>query len=238
VITVDGGPFWAVPACGSIWIGTLHEGVYRVDPATNAIVDDISLPRQVCGEPAVGFVSLFIPECRDAGGNTFQLSAKTHKVVRQLAGEGAAVGGGSVWTVSPDANHVWRYHPTTGKRIASVATHVQLGVAKVTVGTSGGGSLWVGDQGDNTVIRVSLATNKATAVIPLPGAVTIGKPNQGRASGGQMLYAFGKVWTGNPAGVRHRPEHEQGHETRRQDRVPLGPGRHHPLGRRRKRLGP
>ncbi len=201
VIEVDGGPIWSVPAYGSIWIGTHHQDVYRVNPATNAIVDEITLPRPACGEPAVGFGALFIPECTDAGGNTFQLSAATHKVVRQLAGAGAAVGGGSVWTVNPDANHVWRYDPTTGKRIASVATHVLLGAANVTAGTSGGGSLWLGDQVDNTVIRVSLAANRTTAVIPLPGAVTTGKPDQGFASGGQMLYAFGKVWTGNPAGV-------------------------------------
>jgi streptogramin lyase len=201
VISVDGGPIWAVPAYGSIWIGTHHLDVYRVDPATNAVLDEVTLPRPACGEPAVGFGSLFIPECTDAGGNTFEVSATTRKVVRQLAGEGAAVGGGSVWTVSPDANHLWRYDPKTGTRIASVATHVLLGAANVSVGTSGSGSLWVADKVDNTVIRVSLATNEATAVIPLPGAVTTGKPSQGHAEGGPMVYAFGKLWTGNPAGV-------------------------------------
>jgi streptogramin lyase len=202
VISVVGGPIWAVPAYGSVWVGTQHQGdVYRIDPATNAIVDTIGIPRPACGEPAVGFGALFISECTDAGGNTFELSTTTHKVVRQLAGSPAAVGGGSVWTVSPDANHVWRYDPKTGKRTASVATHVLLGAANVTVGATGGGSVWVGDQVDNTVIRASMATNTVTAVIPLPGAVTTGKPDQGHASGGQMLYAFGKLWAGNPAGV-------------------------------------
>jgi streptogramin lyase len=201
VITVDGGPIWAVPAYGSVWIGTLRESLYRVDPATNAIVDDISLPQPACNEPAVGFGALFISECRDAGGNTFEFSAATHKVVRQFAGSPVVVGGGSVWTVSPDANHVWRYDPKTGKRTASVATHVLLGAGQVSVGATGGGSLWLGDQADKTVIRVSMATNTVTAVIPLPGAVIAAKPGQGNATGGPMLYAFGKVWAGNPAGV-------------------------------------
>src|SRR5262249_50340704 len=67
VISVEGGPIWAVPAYGSIWIGTHHQDVYRVDPATNAILDEITLPRPACGEPAVGFGAIFIPECTDAG---------------------------------------------------------------------------------------------------------------------------------------------------------------------------
>jgi hypothetical protein len=103
--------------------------------------------------------------------------------------------------VSPDAHHVWRYDPKTGKRTGAVATDVQLGASKVTVGATGGGSLWLGDLVDNTVIRVSMATNTVTAVIPLPGAVITGKPSQGFAEGGPMVYAFGKLWTGNPAGA-------------------------------------
>jgi hypothetical protein len=53
--------------------------------------------------------------------------------------------------VSPDANHVWRYDPKTGKRIASVATHVQLGAANVA-----DGSLWASNRGTNTVWREPL----------------------------------------------------------------------------------
>jgi streptogramin lyase len=200
VIAVDGGPIWAVPAYGSVWVGT-NQNLYRVDPATNAIVDTIGLPQPACNEPAVGFGVLFISECADAGGNTFEFSAATHKVVRQIAGSPAVVGGGSVWTVSPDANHVWRYDPKTGKRTASVATHVLLGAQQVSVGATGAGSVWLGDQADKTVIRVSMATNTVTAVIPLPGAVITGKPSQGHATGGPMVYAFGKLWAGNPAGV-------------------------------------
>jgi hypothetical protein len=201
VIAVDGGPIWAVPAYGSVWVGTHAQDLYRVDPATNAIVDTISLPRPACNEPAVGFGALFISECSDAGGNTFEFSAATHKVVRQLGGSPAVVGGGSVWTVSPDANHVWRYDPKTGKRTASVATHVLLAAGQVTVGATGGGSVWLGDQADKTVIRVSMATNTVTAVIPLPGAVIAARPGQGHATGGPMVFAFGKLWAGNPAGV-------------------------------------
>jgi hypothetical protein len=201
VITVDGGPIWAVPAYGSIWIGTHHGGVYRVDPATNAVVDDIALPQPPCNEPAVGFGAIFIPECTDAGGNTFQLSATTHKVLRRLAGGAPTIGGGSVWTVSQDAEHVWRYDPTTGKRIASVATHIQYGAGQVTAGATGAGSIWLGDKEDKTVLRVSMATNTVTAVVPLPGAAIAARPGQGHATGGPTLYAFGKLWMGNPAGV-------------------------------------
>ena len=61
--------------------------------------------------------------------------------------------------------------------------------------------MWLGDQADRTVIRVSMATNTVTAVIPLPGAATTGQPGQGHATGGPMVYAFGKLWTGTPAGV-------------------------------------
>jgi streptogramin lyase len=203
-IETIGYPIFAISAAHSIWVGSHHGGsVYRIDPASNKIVKTISVGSTPCSEPVAGFGSLFFSNCDEEGQNTIQLSTTTNKVVRMLHGGLPILGDGSVWTIDADGGTVYRYDPQTGVKLAAVATNFVdiAGGGGAYLGTAGAGSVWASDQGSKTVIRIDTATNKVVAVIPLPGAAANAAPNQGYAGGGPMIFAGGKIWAGNPAGI-------------------------------------
>jgi virginiamycin B lyase len=195
-------PIFAVSGYGSIWVGA-HHGVvvYRINPATNRIVKQIIIGHTPCGQAAVGFGAIFVPDCIDEGGDTLEISAKTNKVVRKFPG-GAALGYGSVWTVNADGTLLRRLDPQSGVTLAKVPTGFPGGGSgNGCVGVAGAGGMWLGSDVNKTVTRIDAATNKIVALIPLPGAATQPSPAQGYASGCEMALAGGKVWYGNPAGI-------------------------------------
>ena len=202
VIRTPGYPIFAVSGYGSIWVGA-HQGhlVYRISPKTNRIVKQIDIGHTPCGQAAVGFGAVFVPDCIDEGGDTLEISATTNKVIRKFPG-GGMLGYGSVWTISGDGKLLRRLDPQSGVAIATLQTgFLDSGAGNGCIGVAGAGAVWLGSDVSRTVTRVDAATNKTVAVIPLPGAATQPSPAQGYASGCEMAFAGGKVWYGNPAGI-------------------------------------
>jgi glutamine cyclotransferase len=204
VIRTPAYPIWAVSGYGAIWVGAHHDTVlYRISPKTDRVVGTIRLQKTPCGQPALGVGAIFVPDCRQEGGNTLEVSAKTGRVVRTFTGGMGVFADHSLWTLTDSGAFVQRFDPKTGVRLARIPTGVADGAGGGLeyLGASGAGAVWLGDQAAKTVLRIDTGTNKVTAVIPLPGAATQASPEQGYAAGGPMAFANGKVWYANPAGV-------------------------------------
>lgn len=203
VIRTAGYPIFAVSGYGSIWVGTHHgQSLYRISPQTNRISKRVNLSGTPCGTPVMGRNVLLVPDCQDEGGNTLAVSPKTNRVVKVFRSAVGAYAYGSYWGLTLDAQSVKRLDPQTGVTIASIPSGISAdGADYACVGAAGAGSVWFGADADKTVSRIDAATNKVVAVIPLPGAQAQPGPNQGYAGGCPMIYAGGKIWRANPAGV-------------------------------------
>lgn len=203
VINTPSYPIFALSGYGSIWVGTHHSTLlYRIDPRTNRIAKRIVLHQTPCGTPVLGRNAVLVPDCQDEGGNTLAISPATNRVVRTFHASLGAYGYGSYWGLTLNAKFVKRLDPQTGVTLASIPSGISdSGADYACVGTAGAGSIWFGADADKTVSRIDAATNKVVAVIALPGAAAQPSPGQGYAGGCPMIYAAGKVWRANPAGI-------------------------------------
>ncbi len=116
VFEVPGSPDWM--AIGeAFWISNYPKGnVTRIDPKTNKIVAVIETGKGACSGLAIGFGSLWVPNCGDK--NIVRVDLVSGKITATLPipvadSEGAiATGAGSVWVLTDKLGTLARIDPT------------------------------------------------------------------------------------------------------------------------------
>jgi len=169
VFPVPGAPDWIAPApdVEAVFVSNKPKDlVARLDPKTNAVAATIPVGKRPCSGLAVGFGSLWVPNC---GDNTIaRVDLKDGKVTATIpAGignsEGSIVtGAGSVWLVTDAKGTLVRIDPATNKPVAEIY------VAPGSFGMAfGEGAVWVTSTEKNLVTRVDPNTNLVAETIPV-----------------------------------------------------------------------
>lgn len=184
VFPVPGTPDWQA-VDDAVWVSNKPKNsVTRMDPKTNLVSGTFTVGTKPCSGLAVGFGSLWVPNCGDATISRVDLA--TGKVVATIATTignsegGIATGAGSVWMMTDAKGTLGRFDPDTNRLVAEIA------VAPGSFGLAfGEGSVWVTSTEKNLVTRVDPFTNDVVATIPAgkaPRFLTVGE---------------GSVWTLN-----------------------------------------
>jgi virginiamycin B lyase len=186
VFQVGGRPDW-LAVDEAAWVSNKpKDSVSRFDPATNKIVTTLELGngKQPCSGLAVGFGSLWVPNC---GDNTLaRIDLKTNATTATIPTaigdtEGSiATGAGSVWMMIDKKGTLARFDPDTNKVVAEISlVSGSYGLA------FGEDALWVTSTEHNSVARVDPHTNLVAETI------AVGKSPRFIAAGG------GAVWVLN-----------------------------------------
>ena len=191
-----GTPAGMLAANGSIWVAGHRGGyVYRLNPRTNRISAAINVGVALCLPPTAAAGSIWVSECFGETGvnQSYRIDVKTNRVVGTIKGAEPVFGAGSLWTGS--ITGVLRHDPRSGVTLATIDPKIS---ASFSIGVAHG-SLWVA--GDTAVSRIDTNTNSVSAIIPLTGAKPSGNYPGGYLFGGYGVFAAGKVWVTNPAGL-------------------------------------
>jgi len=178
---VPGNPDWM--AIGdAFWISNSPKGtVTRIDPKANTVADTIATGKSPCSGLAIGFGSLWVPNCgdKDGGKNIVRLDLVTGKITATLPipvahDEGAiAVGAGSVWVLTDRKGTLARIDPDTNKIVAEI--YVAEGSYCAAFGE---GAVWVTSTTKNVLTRVDPQTNlvvESIAVGKAPRFLAVGE---------------------------------------------------------------
>jgi DNA-binding beta-propeller fold protein YncE len=152
--SVVGTPRDLLSMFGSLWIGTAEGRVFRIDPGTDLVEDDWTLPNageesafdpgQGAGWLAAGPDSIWAASAQTISQIDpvkSELSSRPSEFVGQMA-----YGFGSLWVIGPELE---RLSPETMRRIGTV----DLPGSSSDVATGLGG-LWVADDDGEVVLRV------------------------------------------------------------------------------------
>jgi streptogramin lyase len=178
---VPGAPDW-IAVGESIWISNQPKNsVTRIDPKTNKIADVVTGFNQPCSGLAIGFGSLWVPNCGDQ--TLARVDLKTAKITATIpAGVansegGLAVTADSVWLLTDAKSTLARLDPEQNKIVAEV--RLPAGCFTVAFGPTGpDAALWVTCTVANKVLRVDPKTNLVTNrinVSPQPRFLAVGE---------------------------------------------------------------
>ncbi len=148
-----------------VWVSIKPKNVVsRIDPRRNKIVQTIEGFSQPCSGLAIGFESLWVPNC---GGQTLsRVDLKTGQILKTISvgiadsEGGLATGAGSVWLLSSKRSILTRIDPVTN----SIAANIPLPPGCVSA-AFGFGSVWISCPTQNSVVRVDPQTHSALATI-------------------------------------------------------------------------
>ena len=198
--SIPGAPDW-IAVGEDVWVSNKPKGnVTRLDPKSNTVKQVITGLNKPCSGLAIGFGSLWVPNCGDH--TLARIDLMTGKITTTIptgianSEGGIAVGAGSVWMVSDEHGSLARFDPRSNKVSATVALKEGCYVPAF-----GYGSLWVSCTKQNSVIRVDPKSNKIvseTPVGPEPRFLTTGEGgvwtlNQGNGSVTRLSPRDGKV---------------------------------------------
>lgn len=181
---LPGSPDW-IAIDRDVWVSNKPKNnVTRIDPRKNVIAQVIAGLNAPCSGLAVGFGSLWVPNC---GNQTLaRINLQSGKITRVIpigvadSEGGIAVGAGSVWLVTAKHGRFARIDPVTN----SIKTTISLPQGCVTP-AFGFASVWVSCTTSNSLVRVDPQTNQLVAQIPVG-------PNPRFLAAGE-----GAVWTLN-----------------------------------------
>jgi DNA-binding beta-propeller fold protein YncE len=165
---------------GSVWATASEQGfrgVYKINPATNAIADRIPLTWNVEGI-AVGAGSVWVTRPQGGSGGVIRIDAHTDRVI----GKPITVGVGPV-PILYAAGAVFVTNTDFGGSVSRIDAHT--GAVTRAWGTAddveafGAGSLW--GIGNDEVVRIDVHTGRVIAAIPLKRAA-------------KVAYGDGRVW--------------------------------------------
>jgi virginiamycin B lyase len=183
VFSVPGVPDW-LAVDEQVWVSNDPKGtVHKLDPKTNTVID-VATGKNPCSGLAVGFGSLWVPNCGDK--TLARVSLKDAKLEATLpfgvpdSEGGIASGAGSIWVMTDKNGTLTRIDPATNKAVAEIA--VTPGSYTVAFGEN---AVWVTSTEKNLLTRVNAQTNVVEQTIPVgpkPRFLTVGE---------------GSVWTLN-----------------------------------------
>ena len=176
-ITIPGSPDW-IAIGDSVWVSNKPKNnVTRIDPGTGAIKQVIDGLNKPCSGLAIGFGSLWVPDC---GNQTvvridLQSGKPTQTIPIGIADSegGIAVGAGSVWMMSDGKSTLSRIDPGSNKIVARIA--LPEGCYTPAFDFQ---SAWVSCTKQNSVVRVDPKTSQIIATIavgPKPRFLTTGE---------------------------------------------------------------
>ena len=182
VFEVPGAPDWLAlgePRDGppAVFVSNKpRDSVTKIDPATNKVAAVISAGSRPCSGLAVGFASLWVPNC--SGGTVSRVDPKTgvsQATIRTGVGdsEGSiAAGAGSIWMMIDKKGTLARIDPDTNTVVAEIA------VAPGSYGLAfGEDAVWVTSSDHDSVARVDARTNlvaETVAVRKAPRFIAVG----------------------------------------------------------------
>ena len=175
--SLPGAPDW-IAVGEDVWVSNKpRNNVSRIDPRTNQIAQVITGLNKPCSGLAVGFGSLWVPNC---GSQTLaRIDLKTGAISATIptgiadSEGGLTVGAGSVWLLTDKKSTLARIDPVTNAISATVA--LPKGCYNAAFGF---GSVWVSCTEQNTVVRVDPASNKILMTAPVgpePRFLTVGE---------------------------------------------------------------
>jgi YVTN family beta-propeller protein len=184
VFSVPGVPDW-LAVDQQVWVSNGPKGtVHQLDPKTNTVLAAVTTGKEPCAGLAVGFDSLWVPNCGDK--TLARVSLKGAKLEATLpfgvpdSEGGIAAGAGSVWIMTDKNGTLTRIDPATNKAVAEI--YVAPGSYTVFFGDD---AVWVTSTEKNLLTRVNARTNVVEQTIPVgpkPRFLTVGE---------------GSVWTLN-----------------------------------------
>ncbi len=208
VFSVPGVPDW-LAIDEHVWVsnGPKHT-VHRLDPKTNTVLAAVEVGKEPCSGLAVGFGSLWVPNCGDK--TVSRVSLKDGKVEATLpfgvpASEGGlATGAGSLWLMTDKNGTLARIDPATNKVVAEIS--VAPGSYTVAFGED---AVWVTGTETSVLTRVNARTNvveQTIAVGPKPRFLAVGEGavwtiNQGDGSISRVDVKTNKVVATIEAGI-------------------------------------
>lgn len=152
----------------TVWVTGAPAGLDRVDPATNAVLDRVSLDGSPCGVAIGPDGRVWVAEL--GVGAVVAVDTATRRVTDRIDGIGPKLwdlkaGFGSVWVVDRNATAVLRIDPETAKVSATIEVGpLPSGLAVMPAG------VWVSDDSDGKVRRIDPATNEVAASMDVGGA--------------------------------------------------------------------
>ena len=183
-VQIGGSPDW-IAIDADVWVSNKPKNIVtRIDPRTNTIAQTISGFDKPCSGLAVGFESLWVPNCGNQALSRVDL--KTGRITSTIAvgiadsEGGLATGAGSIWLLSDKKSTLTRIDPVSNSIVGTVA--LPAGCYNAAFGFE---SVWVTCTKQNTTVRVDPKTNSVVATIavgPEPRFLSVGE---------------GSVWTLN-----------------------------------------
>src|SRR5262249_40628832 len=174
---------------GAVWVPDIGaQTVYRVDPASNAVV--ATFPVFIFGSEGsigVGEGAVWLTTADDHDKTLVRYSAATGAEEARIAlpgpGIGVVVDFGSVWVTGYQEGALYRIDPKTNAVVGTTKLH-----ARPRFVASGENGIWVLNQGDGTVQRIDGSTGELLATIEtgLSG------------NGGDIVCGGGYVWVTMP----------------------------------------
>jgi streptogramin lyase len=172
---------------GSVWVPKAHDGVYRIDAASHAVVAHV--PIQNFFGSVFGLGSLW----GTSGGDVFRLDPATNSIAARIAVPGLAkaglddpgccpalaVGPGAVWVAV--GKKVARIDPSTNGVVA--LTPVPGTVEYLAATDEGVWALGTTSNYTTTLWRIDPSANKVVAALPLS-----------LSDAGDLAPAFGSLW--------------------------------------------
>ncbi len=166
VIPIPGSPDW-IAVGESVWVSNSPKGtVTRINPTTATVEQTLTGFRKPCSGLAIGFGSLWIPNCGDKTLDRVDLATgRVTKTVPMGVADsegGIAVGAGSVWMMTDGTSTLSEIDPATDKVVSK--TQLPAGCYTPLFGFE---SVWVTCTKQNTLIRVDPRTKGILATVPV-----------------------------------------------------------------------
>lgn len=203
IYDVPGAPDW-LAIDEQVWVSNKpKDSVSRLDPrSTN--VTTIVVGKRPCSGLAIGFRSLWVPNCGDQATpssvarvdlTTAQVTATIPMTIANTEG-GLAVGASNVWMLTDTRGTLVRIDPASNRVVA----RIDVPASSYAV-AFGEGAVWVTNTDANTLTRVDPTTNLVTHTIPVgpsPRFLAVGERsvwtlNQGDGSVSRVDAATGRV---------------------------------------------
>ncbi len=188
-IRLAGEPRGIVDANGVLWVATYEGLVYKINPATNQILDRIAVPVHVCGDLVAEGGSIYVSGCGFyPPDQTVVIDARTDEVVDRWTFVSPVFGGGRAWAFdagAPNGADGVEIDPASGKIIDRLQSP-PIGYAF--------GSLWfvtTGADGEPWIERVDPDTGIELGSYALPAG---SRATAAHGANGGFVVEGGYVW--------------------------------------------
>jgi virginiamycin B lyase len=177
-LKIGGTADWVLVTDDAVWVaGTKPYSVQHIDPTTNRIVAQVSIPGEACSGLAFGFGSVWVPVCGKKPA-LIRVDAQQGKMIAMLpippAGEegGIATSTDSIWMVTDKAGTLVRIDPSTN----SVRQKISISPGSYNPVFSGG-FVWITGVESDVLTAVDATSGKVTESLrvgPKPRFLTAG----------------------------------------------------------------